>query len=40
MRDTSPDEAKPWLHSKPMDAAIGRVLHRIASATAMADIFE
>ena len=26
MRGASPDEAQPGLHSKPMDAAIGRVL--------------
>ncbi len=26
MRGTSPDEAQPWLHSKPMDVAIGQVL--------------
>jgi len=25
MRGASPDEAQPGLHSKPMDAAIGRV---------------
>ena len=33
MRGAAPNEAQPWLHSKPMDAAIGRVLalHRRGS---------
>jgi len=26
MRGASSDEAQPWLHSKPMDATIGRVI--------------
>jgi hypothetical protein len=26
-RGTSPDEERPGLHSKPLDAAIGRVIH-------------
>jgi len=36
MRGTLPDEAQPWLHSKPMDATI----RRIAPVAAMVDDFE
>jgi hypothetical protein len=34
-----PDEAQPGLHSKPLDATIGRVLACIAASAAMVDGF-
>jgi hypothetical protein len=37
MRGASPDGAHPGLHSKPLDAASGECLRRIAPAAAMVD---
>jgi hypothetical protein len=34
-----PNEAQPGLHSKPLDATIGRVLACIVGAAAMVDDF-
>jgi len=39
MRGASPDGAHPRLHSKPMDAAIGKCLCRIAPAATMVNKF-
>ncbi len=40
MRGALPDGAHPWLHAKPLDAAIGQVPCHIAPAATMVDNFE
>ncbi len=40
MRGASPNGAHPWLHAKPLDAASGKCLRRIAPAAAMIDNVE
>jgi hypothetical protein len=39
MWGASPDEAHPGLHSKPLDADIGKFLHRITVVAAMVNNF-